>query len=36
MVLFQTFIFCISWAFGSFLEDAGRAKLEVIIRYILI
>ena len=25
----QTFIFCISWAFGSFLEDAGRAKLEV-------
>ena len=29
MVLFQTFIFCISWAFGSFLEDSGRAKLEV-------
>ena len=29
IVLFQTFIFCISWAFGSFLEDSGRAKLEV-------
>ena len=34
MVLSQTFIFCISWAFGSFLEDAGRAKLEVIVEQI--
>ena len=28
----QTFIFALCWAFGSFLEDAGRLKLEAYLR----
>ena len=28
----QTFIFCVCWAFGSFLEDSGRIKLETFLK----
>ena len=28
----QTFIFALCWAFGSFLEDAGRVKFEAFVR----